>query len=89
MPTSLYYNPDENKDAFSIKWRRLKDIIVDDKEIDVPWAVFRMPQPSDISQGKLDEQYRGNEVREEKAPSYSFLSFTVAYLKTITVPAIK
>lgn len=52
MPTSLYYNPDENKDAFSIKWRRLKDIIVDDKEIDVPWAVFRMPQPSDISQGK-------------------------------------
>ncbi|XP_066254122.1 calpain-D-like [Euwallacea similis] len=53
MPISLYYNPDENKDAFSIKWRRLKDILVDEKERDLPWAVFRTPQPSDISQGVL------------------------------------
>lgn len=53
MPTSLYYNPNENKDAYTIKWRRLKDIIVEEKEHDLPWAVFRMPQPSDISQGKF------------------------------------
>ncbi|XP_050307838.1 calpain-D-like [Anthonomus grandis grandis] len=53
MPTSLYYNPSDNKDAYSIKWRRLKDIVVEEMEIDLPWAVFRMPQPSDISQGVL------------------------------------
>ncbi|ENN80201.1 hypothetical protein YQE_03371, partial [Dendroctonus ponderosae] len=53
MQTSLYYNPNENKDAFTIKWRRLKDIVVEEKERDLPWAVFRMPQPSDISQGVL------------------------------------
>ncbi|XP_030753307.1 calpain-D-like isoform X2 [Sitophilus oryzae] len=53
MPSSLYYNVNDNKDAYTIKWRRLKDIVVDEKEIELPWAVFRTPQPSDISQGVL------------------------------------
>lgn len=51
-PTSLYYNPAEVKDTHTVKWRRLKDIIVDEDE-DLSWAVFRTPQPSDISQGVL------------------------------------
>lgn len=53
-PNSLYYNPPEIKDAHTIKWKRLKDITVDDgPDCDLPWAVFRRPHPSDISQGVL------------------------------------
>lgn len=57
MPSSLYYNPAEMKavevkDSHVVKWKRLRDIVVDeDKEL--TWAVFRKPQPSDISQGVL------------------------------------
>ncbi|CAG9837189.1 unnamed protein product [Diabrotica balteata] len=52
MPSSLYYNPSEIKDSHAVKWKRLRDIVVDDEK-DLPWAVFRKPQPSDISQGVL------------------------------------
>lgn len=52
-PTSLYYCPAENKDAHVVKWKRLRDIVVEDgPDTDLPWAVFRRPQPSDISQGQ-------------------------------------
>lgn len=52
-PSSLYYYPSENKDAPVVKWKRLRDICFDDDpDKDFPWAVFRKPQPSDISQGK-------------------------------------
>ncbi|XP_071056352.1 calpain-D isoform X3 [Onthophagus taurus] len=58
--TSLYYCPAENSKDTSvpvIKWRRLKDITFDDqdsiKDKGMPWAVFRKPRPSDISQGVL------------------------------------
>ncbi|XP_044254204.1 calpain-D-like isoform X1 [Tribolium madens] len=53
-PTSLYYNPSEVKDAHTVKWKRLRDITVDDgPDSDLIWAVFRKPHPSDISQGVL------------------------------------
>ncbi|KAJ3630297.1 hypothetical protein MTP99_011499 [Tenebrio molitor] len=53
-PSSLYYNPGEVKDAHTVKWKRLKDITVDDgPDSDLVWAVFRKPHPSDISQGVL------------------------------------
>ncbi|GJQ83157.1 sol [Trypoxylus dichotomus] len=53
-PSSLYYYPTENKDAPVVKWKRLRDICFeDDPDKDLPWAVFRRPQPSDISQGVL------------------------------------
>ena len=52
--SSLYYSPGENKDAHVIKWRRVRDINVDDDpDKDLLWAVFRRPLPSDISQGKV------------------------------------
>lgn len=51
MPSSLYYNPNEMKDTHVVKWKRLRDIVVDEDQ-DTPWAIFRKPQPSDISQGK-------------------------------------
>ncbi|KAJ8952409.1 hypothetical protein NQ318_014501 [Aromia moschata] len=52
MPTSLYYNPSEMKDSHTVKWKRLRDIVVEEDK-DLSWAVFRRPQPSDISQGVL------------------------------------
>nr|CAI5835043.1 unnamed protein product [Callosobruchus analis] len=55
MPSSLYYNPIEMKDikdAHIVKWKRVREIVVEDYK-DLPWAVFRRPQPSDISQGVL------------------------------------
>ncbi|XP_060530957.1 calpain-D-like [Cylas formicarius] len=52
MQSSLYYNPSEVKEGHTVKWRRLRDIIVEENK-DLPWAVFRTPQPSDISQGVL------------------------------------
>nr|CAH7745419.1 unnamed protein product [Callosobruchus chinensis] len=55
MPSSLYYNPVEMKDmkdAHVVKWKRVREIVVEDYK-DLPWAVFRKPQPSDISQGVL------------------------------------
>ncbi|CAG9859279.1 unnamed protein product [Phyllotreta striolata] len=52
MPSSLYYNPAEMKDSHVVKWKRLRDIVVEEDK-DLMWAVFRKPQPSDISQGVL------------------------------------
>lgn len=52
MPSSLYYNPNEMKDTHIVKWKRLRDIVVEE-DPDLPWAVFRKPQPSDISQGTI------------------------------------
>lgn len=52
-PSSLYYSPNDNKDALLVKWKRLRDITVDDCDKDLPWAVFRKPLPSDISQGSI------------------------------------
>ena len=53
-PNSLYYNPSEVKDAHTVKWKRLRDITVDDgPDSELAWAVFRKPHPSDISQGVL------------------------------------
>nr|XP_023014057.1 calpain-D-like [Leptinotarsa decemlineata] len=52
MPSSLYYNPVEMKDSHTVKWKRLRDIVVEEDK-DLIWAVFRRPQPSDISQGVL------------------------------------
>lgn len=52
--TSLYYCPSENKDTHVVKWKRLRDInFDDDPDKTLPWAVFRKPLPSDISQGVL------------------------------------
>lgn len=56
MPSSLYYNPNEMKEGHVVKWKRLRDIIVEEDQ-DLPWAVFRKPQPSDISQGNLLVHY--------------------------------
>ncbi|CAH1174104.1 unnamed protein product [Phaedon cochleariae] len=52
MPSSLYYNPSEMKDCHVVKWKRLRDIVVEEDK-DLVWAVFRKPQPSDISQGSI------------------------------------
>ncbi|KAF5286769.1 hypothetical protein FQA39_LY04192 [Lamprigera yunnana] len=51
--SSLYYSPQDNKDVHSIKWKRLRDINVDECDKHLPWAVFRKPLPSDILQGVL------------------------------------
>lgn len=54
-PTSLYYCPEENKDAMFVKWKRLKDVATDDEDdFKLKWAVFRSPQPSDILQGQWE-----------------------------------
>lgn len=50
-PSSLYYSPNDNKDTHLVKWKRLRDITVDECDKNLPWAVFRKPLPSDISQG--------------------------------------
>lgn len=53
-PKSLYYNPSESRDAHVVQWRRPQDIDVEgESDSVVPWAVFRTPRPSDISQGKI------------------------------------
>ncbi|KAL3267049.1 hypothetical protein HHI36_011191 [Cryptolaemus montrouzieri] len=53
-PSSLYYNPAETEELHVVKWRRVKDIMVDDgPDKDLPWTVFRRPHISDISQGVL------------------------------------
>lgn len=57
-PSSLYYCPAENKDTHVVKWKRLRDISFDDDpDKNLPWAVFRKPLPSDISQGKLINKF--------------------------------
>lgn len=49
---SLYYYPSETNLPHVVKWKRVKDITVDDgPEADLPWTVFRRPHISDISQG--------------------------------------
>lgn len=53
-PRSLYYSPNENKEGHVVKWRRPKDIPVDNSpDKTLSWAVFRTPLPSDISQGNF------------------------------------
>ncbi|KOC61148.1 Calpain-D [Habropoda laboriosa] len=53
-PKSLYYNPAETKDNHVVQWRRPHQINVDSTvDSKLPWAVFRTPLPSDISQGVL------------------------------------
>ncbi|XP_020283731.1 calpain-D-like [Pseudomyrmex gracilis] len=53
-PKSLYYNPAETKDNHVVQWRRPHQINVDSSvDSKLPWAVFRTPLPSDISQGVL------------------------------------
>ncbi|KAK0177003.1 hypothetical protein PV328_001096 [Microctonus aethiopoides] len=53
-PKSLYYNPAETKDNHVMQWRRPHQINVDSSvDSNLPWAVFRTPLPSDISQGVL------------------------------------
>ncbi|XP_014665234.1 PREDICTED: calpain-15-like [Priapulus caudatus] len=51
---SLYYDPTEpGKDA-SIRWQRPHQVACNNaREAKIPWAVFRTPLPSDISQGIL------------------------------------
>lgn len=51
-PKSLFYSPNDNKEGHVVKWRRPKDIPVDNNpDKSLAWAVFRTPLPSDISQG--------------------------------------
>ncbi|XP_057341586.1 calpain-D-like isoform X2 [Microplitis mediator] len=53
-PKSLYYNPLDTKDNHVVQWRRPHQINVDSSvDSKLPWAVFRTPLPSDISQGVL------------------------------------
>ncbi|KYN08067.1 PREDICTED: calpain-D-like [Cyphomyrmex costatus] len=53
-PKSLYYNPADTKDNHVVQWRRPHQINVDSSvDSKLPWAVFRTPLPSDISQGVL------------------------------------
>lgn len=53
-PKSLYYNPTDTKDNHVVQWRRPHQINVDSSvDSRLPWAVFRTPLPSDISQGVL------------------------------------
>lgn len=60
-PSSLYYSPMENEDRPMVKWRRLRDISVEDgPDRDLKWTVFRRPQPSDISQGELIKKVLDN-----------------------------
>lgn len=50
----MYYNPAETKDNHVVQWRRPHQINVDSTvDSKLPWAVFRKPLPSDISQGVL------------------------------------
>ncbi|KAF5287888.1 hypothetical protein FQR65_LT12162 [Abscondita terminalis] len=51
--SSLYYSPQDNKDIHLIKWKRLREINVEECDKHLAWAVFRKPLPSDISQGVL------------------------------------
>ncbi|XP_011503492.1 PREDICTED: calpain-D-like [Ceratosolen solmsi marchali] len=53
-PKSLYYNPLDSKDNHVVQWKRPYQITVD-PSVDsmLPWAIFRTPLPSDISQGVL------------------------------------
>ncbi|XP_044748466.1 calpain-D [Coccinella septempunctata] len=51
---SLYYYPSDTNPTHIVKWKRVRDISVDDgPESDLPWALFRRPHISDISQGIL------------------------------------
>ncbi|KAL7300287.1 hypothetical protein TKK_0006919 [Trichogramma kaykai] len=53
-PKSLYYNPADTKDNHVVQWKRPHQINVDSSvDSKLPWAVFRTPLPSDISQGVL------------------------------------
>ncbi|XP_045479143.1 calpain-D [Harmonia axyridis] len=51
---SLYYYPSDSNIPHVVKWKRVKDITVDDgPDSDLSWTVFRRPHISDISQGIL------------------------------------
>ena len=53
-PKSLYYNPNTPGSSSDLvaRWLRPKDILTEQGSEITPWAVFRTPLPSDISQGK-------------------------------------
>ncbi|KAK5638894.1 hypothetical protein RI129_013189 [Pyrocoelia pectoralis] len=51
-PSSLYYFPQDDT-GIDVKWRRLRDTVVNDCDKNLPWTVFRNPLPSDILQGCL------------------------------------
>lgn len=50
--SSLYYSPEDNKDAPYVRWERVRNVVSDDSDSSLMWVVFRKPLPSDISQGK-------------------------------------
>ena len=53
-PKSLYYNPKviaSSGGDLVAHWIRPKDILTEHGSENSPWAVFRTPLPSDISQG--------------------------------------
>ena len=49
-PKSLFYNTEDPSNHTVSRWLRPHQISCDNK---VPWTVFRTPFPSDISQGRI------------------------------------
>lgn len=56
-PKSLYYNPKITKGDLVAQWLRPKEIVTEQGSENVSWVVFRLPLPSDISQGKVTFLY--------------------------------
>ena len=52
VPKSLFYSSTEKKESRVTQWLRPHEIVADNDNRNIKWAVFRMPLPSDISQGK-------------------------------------
>ncbi|XP_071951602.1 calpain-D-like isoform X2 [Antedon mediterranea] len=53
-PKSLYFNPDQPKmKARCEQWLRPDQVLTSEDETRIPWTVFKVPRPSDISQGIL------------------------------------
>lgn len=54
-PKSLYYGGGSTSGSVveqpAARWLRPRQIHVDAEDAHLPWAVFRHPRPSDISQG--------------------------------------
>lgn len=53
VPKSLFYSSSEKKESRVTQWLRPHEIVADNDNRNIKWAVFRMPLPSDISQGVL------------------------------------
>lgn len=51
-PRSLYYSGGGEAEQPAARWLRPRHIHTDPRDAPLPWAVFRHPRPSDISQGK-------------------------------------